>query len=228
MGFIDRLLGRRHREPDVPPVLPEVGARRGGDGGPDRAGVVPEESDAGWSVPPGSVPPGGDGGPVLGPGGVPVVHLVPDRDPGGAAVLRLCADPTGVPVGVSDRRLPGAGIYVSRLRGQAYHRIGCTDGDLHPGARVRLVREPDNEFDPDAVAVYDGSGRHLAGYLDNQKARLLSRLIDSGAPIEAISIRGTGPGRPCDQVVVLAAAPDVLRRLLEARPAGLPPPARES
>jgi hypothetical protein len=182
---------------------------------------VPEEADGGWYV-----PPGGDH--FLGPDGGPLLHLVADRDSGGASVLRLCADATGLPVGFGDGRLAGAGVYVSQLRGQAYHRMGCTDGDFHPGARVALVREPDNEFDPDAVAVYDDTGRHLAGYVDNQKARLLSRLIDSGAPVEAVSVRGTGPGRPCDQVVVLAASPGVLRRLLEARPAGLPPPAGES
>jgi hypothetical protein len=103
--------------------------------------------------------------------------------------------------------------------------MGCTAGDFHPGARVRLVRDPNDEFDPNAVAVYDDTGQHLAGYVNNQKARILSRLIDSGTPIEAVSIRGAGPDRPCDQVAVLAASPHALRRLLEARPAHLPAPA---
>ena len=140
--------------------------------------------------------------------------------------LRLCEDATGRLVNHRDSRLPLAGVHVSQLRGAAFHPLGCTAGDFHPGARVHLLREPANEFDPDAVAVYDGTGQYLAAYVNNQKARLLSRLIDSGRPLEAVSIQGTRPGYPCDQVAVLAASPEVLQRLLEPRPADLPAPVR--
>jgi hypothetical protein len=116
---------------------------------------------------------------------------------------------------------------VSQLRGEAYHGAACEAGDFRPGRPVRLVREPDNEFDGNAVAVYDYAGLHLAAYVNKQKARMLSRLMDSGEPIEAISIRGTGSGVPCDQIAVLAASPEVLRRLLEPRPVHLPTPAHQ-
>jgi hypothetical protein len=222
MGFIDRLLGRRRTEPDIPPALPPVRTdlpRPRSHAAPDPADVVPDES-GGWYVPQ-------DSDDLLGPDGVPLLHLIPHHDTGGES-LRLCEDRTGLLVGPDDRRLPGAGIHVTQLRGQAYHQMGCRAGDFRPGAEVRLVRDPDDEFDPDAVAVYDDTGRHLAGYVSNQKARILSRLIDSGQPIEAVSMCGTGPGRSCDRVVVLAASPDVMRRLLEPRPADLPTPSREA
>jgi HIRAN domain-containing protein len=185
--------------------------------------VPPDGSDLGWYA-----PLGGDSDDLVRPDGVPGVHLIPCRDTRGELALHLCEDTTGRLISPRDRRLPMAGVYVSPLRGTAFHRLACTAGDFHPGARVRLVREPDNEFDPDAVAIYDDTGQHLAAYLNNQKARLLSRLIDSGEPMEAVSIQGTGPGRSCDQVAVLAASPEVLRRLLEPRPAELPPPVRAS
>jgi hypothetical protein len=198
MGFIDRLR-RRPPEADKPPVLADFIPRQRGDVDPDRADAPPDGSDLGWYTPQ-------DGDSALtGADGVAALHLVPDRDTGGEVALYLCEDRTGQLVSPHDSRLPPAGIYVSPLRGAAFHQLGCTAGDFHPGVPVRLVREPDNEFDPYAVAVYDETGQHLAAYVSNQRARLLSRLIDAGEPIEAVSIRGTGPGVPCDQVVVLAA-----------------------
>jgi hypothetical protein len=223
MGFINRILGRRPAEPDISPFLADVIPHQRGDIGPDQADMVADGSDLGWYA-----PQDGDSGHFVGPDGVPALHVIDYRVTGGELVLQLCEDATGLLVSARDSRLPRAGVYLSQLRGQAFHRLGCTAGDFHPGARVRLVREPDNEFDPDAVAVYDDTGQHLAGYVNNQKARILARLIDSGAPIEAVSTSGTGPGRPCDQVAVLAASPEVLRRLLEPRPADLPTPVHKS
>lgn len=221
MGFIDRLRGRRHAESDTLPFLADVVPHQRGEAWPEQADMVADGSDLGWYA-----PQDGDGDHFVGPDGVPALHLISSRDTGGELVLQLCEDTTGLLVSPGDSRLPRAGVYVSPLRGEAFHRLGCTAGDFRPGAPVRLAREPDNEFDPNAVAVYDETGRHLAAYVSNQKARILARLIDSGEPIEAVSIRGTGPGRPCEQVAVLAASPGVLRRLLEPRPPNLPTPVR--
>jgi hypothetical protein len=219
MGFINRLLRRRNAESDMLPFLADVVPHQRGDIWPDEDDTVADGSDLGWYA-----PQDGDSDQFVGPDGIPALHLIPYQNTGGESVLHLCEDMTGLLVSPRDNRLPRAGVYVSQLRGQAFHRLGCTAGDFRPGAPLRLAREPDNEFDPNAVAVYDDTGRHLAAYVDNQKARILARLIDSGEPIEAVSIRGTGPGQPCDQVAVLAASPGVLRRLLEPRPPNLPTP----
>jgi hypothetical protein len=221
VGFMNRRRGRRQAEADTLPFLADAVPRQRGDLWPDAPGRVTDGSDLGWYA-----PRDGDSDYFFNSDGAPALHLIPCRDTGGEMVLQLCEDATGLLVGPGDSRLPRAGVYVSQLRGQAFHRLGCTAGDFSPGAPVRLVREPDNEFDPDAVAVYDATGRHLAAYVNNQKARILARLIDSGEPIGAVSIRGTAAGRPCDQVAVLAASPRVLRRLLEPRPPHLPTPVR--
>ena len=198
--------------------LADVVPQQRGDDWPDQHDVVADGSDLGWYAPQNAA-----SDHFFGPDGVPALHLIPYSD-GGELALQLCEDATGLLISPGDSRLPRAGVYVSYLRGQAFHRLGCTAGDFRPGTPVRLVREPDNEFDHDAVAVYDHTGQHLAAYVNNQKARILARLIDSGEPIEAVSIRGTGPGRPCDQVAMVAASPGVLRRLLEPRPPNLPSP----
>jgi hypothetical protein len=75
------------------------------------------------------------------------------------------------------------------------------------------------------VAVYDGTGSHLAAYVNKQKARLLAKLLDVGTDVRAISVRGTAAGLPGDQIAILAAAPVVIDRLLAPRPDTLPMPA---
>ncbi|MFG1997505.1 HIRAN domain-containing protein [Actinoplanes sp. NPDC048988] len=131
-------------------------------------------------------------------------------------------DATGLLVGPTHRRLAHAGIYVSQLRGEAYHEQACQSGDFRPGTTVKLVREADNAYDSNAVAVYDTTGRHLAAYMNKQKARIVARLLDTGVELRAISIRGTGPSKPCAQIAILAAEPNVLARLTEPRPDHLP------
>ncbi|MBM0255576.1 HIRAN domain-containing protein [Micromonospora sp. 4G55] len=173
------------------------------------------------------VPQGGNPNRFVGGNGLPTLRLISYRDTGGEHVLRLCEDGTGLLVGPTDRRLPRAGIYVSQLRGEAHHEAECRAGNFYPGEPVRLVREPENPYDRNAVAVYDATGKYMAAYVNKQKARTLAKLIDSGAEIEAISIRGTRSGVGCDQVAILAASPDVLRHVLSPRPAGAPRPAHE-
>jgi hypothetical protein len=170
-------------------------------------------------------PTGTDPGWFLGPDGTPALHLIPYRDTLGEDVLRLCEDATGLLVSPSDRRLPSIGIYVSQLRGEAYHQGGCRAGDFSPGIPVALVPEPDNPYDRFAVAVYDQTRQHLAAYVNKQKARQIATLLAAGDELSAISIRGTRAGRRCDQVAVLAAEPTRLTRLLDSRPADLPVPA---
>ncbi len=156
---------------------------------------------------------------------MPSLHLIPYKDSSGEQVLRLCEDSTGLLLGPTDRRLSSIGIYVSQLRGERYYSAACRMGDFRPGRPVALHREPDNEFDSNALVVFDESGTHLAAYVNKQKARSLSNLIDSGTELRAISIRGTASGKPCDQVAILAASPHVVAHLLAERPAHFPRPA---
>lgn len=212
MGLLRRLKGsvsgRQGEQPSSPPTT-----------GPE---PLPAKRDDSWYVP-------NDGNKTrfVGEGGIPRLHLIRYRDSGGELVLRLCEDATGLLVGPTDMRLPPAGIYVSQLRGEAYYQDACRVGDFSPGAPVRLVREPENPHDLNAVAVYDRTGQQRAAYVNKQMARRLAKLLDAGEPLQAVSIRGMAAGTRCDQIAVLAARPEVLARLLEPRPRHLPPPAHE-
>lgn len=153
-------------------------------------------------------------------GSLPPLHLVRYGDG-----LTLCEDSTGLLVGPTDRRLAGVGIYVARLRGEKYHKQACRRGNFTPGSTVRLVREPDNKHDPNAVAVTeDRDGAPVAAYVSKGYAKRFGRLLASGEPLRIIAIRGTGPNRPCESITLLAGHPDLVAHLLSRRPRGLPKP----
>lgn len=221
MGWRD-IVRRSSAEP--PTTVQGVGGRGPVRSAPEvpapRLGVPPEDR---WYVPV-------DGNLtrfILPDGGMPLLHLIRYRS-GGETVLRLCEDSTGLLIGPTDRRLASAGIYVSNLRGESYHRTACRRGDFSPGTPVRLKREPDNEHDPFAVAVTDDSeGAPVAAYVNKQKARTLAKLLDGGAELVAISLRGTTSGVAGEQISILVAAPDVVKHLLSTRPRHLPRPAHQ-
>lgn len=58
------------------------------------------------------------------------------------------------------------------------------DQVLSVGTIVRLVREPQNLFDPLAIRVDDEAGRKV-GYVPNGQQKTLARLMDAGFPLYA-------------------------------------------
>ena len=152
---------------------------------------------------------------------MPPLHLIAYQDG-----LRLCEDSTGLLVSPNDRRLPHLGIFVVNVRGEAYYKTACKAGDFSPGVPVRLRREPNNPYDANAVAITaDLDGAPVIGYVNKQKARTMSRLIDGGAVLEAISLRGKRAGVATEQVAILAADPALMAHLRTPRPPHLPQPA---
>ena len=56
-------------------------------------------------------------------------------------------------------------VRVVKLAGASYRAEALQDDAFAPGRRLALVREPENEHDPNAVAVYDAARRLHAGYV---------------------------------------------------------------
>jgi hypothetical protein len=56
-------------------------------------------------------------------------------------------------------------VRVVKLAGASYRVDALQDDAFAPGRRLALVREPENEHDPNAVAVYDAERRLQAGYV---------------------------------------------------------------
>lgn len=109
------------------------------------------------------------------------------------------------------------GITMFKLRGVAYYAEAAKAGDFSPGAPVRLVREPDNKHDPNAIAVYAADGTGPAGYVNKQNAARLTKVIDSGEQLEALSVRGARPGRDDVPVMILVTTPSTLEVLRRGR-----------
>lgn len=87
-----------------------------------------------------------------------------------------------------------AGLHSFAVAGTSYHQAAVKAGEFTPGAPVRLVREPDNVHDANAIAVYAESGRRAAGYVPKGQARRLAALLDAGTDLIAVAVRGSGPG----------------------------------
>jgi HIRAN domain len=67
---------------------------------------------------------------------------------------------TGEPMKWDDPR-----IRVVKLAGASYRADALQDEAFAPGRRLALIREPENEHDPNALAVYDAERRLQAGYV---------------------------------------------------------------
>jgi HIRAN domain-containing protein len=72
---------------------------------------------------------------------------------------------TGAAVRWDDERLR-----VVKLAGVSYRLDELQDDAFAPGKRLALVREPGNEHDPNAIAVWDAERRVQAGYVPAQVA----------------------------------------------------------
>lgn len=87
-----------------------------------------------------------------------------ERDRRGAGYhLRDAA--TGDPVAWEDPR-----IRVVAVAGVSFRPDAVADGSFDPGQRLMLVREPDNEHDPQAVAVWNAARSLQAGYVPREVA----------------------------------------------------------
>jgi hypothetical protein len=87
-----------------------------------------------------------------------------------------------------------AGLHSFQLKGASHHEDAVRAGRFTPGTPVRLVREPANRHDPNAIAIYAANGRSKSGYVPAFRAKRLARLLDDGADLVGISVRGTSAG----------------------------------
>lgn len=97
----------------------------------------------------------------------------------------LAETSTGRLVNAGSRTLRRLGIWSVRVRGDEH-----APGTLRIGP-ASLEREPDNEFDANAIAVYQDGIR--CGYWNKGAARSLAKLLDSGQEMAAYAISAQPP-----------------------------------
>jgi hypothetical protein len=65
-------------------------------------------------------------------------------------------------------------LRVVKVAGSSYRGDALQDDAFAPGRRLALVAEPENEHDPNAVAIWDAERRLQAGYVPAEVAPELS------------------------------------------------------
>lgn len=66
------------------------------------------------------------------------------------------------------------------VAGESYHMQDLQSDSFHPPSRLALIPEPTNRHDPNALAIYDISGRHQAGYIPKEEAKRITNKIKKG------------------------------------------------
>ena len=89
---------------------------------------------------------------------------------------------SGDALGWQDVRLAAAGARVLPVVGTSYRGEALQEDAFEPGNEVALVAEPENEHDPNAIAVWDAARRIQAGYVPADVAPELE------LPLQALSL----------------------------------------
>lgn len=109
--------------------------------------------------------------------------LTIENGPGG----RLPTSPDGRYFAPGNRQLTRLGVYWLNVRGASHYQDERVRVMIRPGDRVILHREPENEYDPNAIAV-QREGLTL-GYINKGLAKRLAKRLDSGEEIHAVALR---------------------------------------
>ncbi|MFB9777313.1 HIRAN domain-containing protein [Brevibacterium otitidis] len=78
---------------------------------------------------------------------------------------------------------------------------------LAVGARVRLIREPRNAYDPNAVAIIGPAGRLRWGYMPATLATQYAPVMDRGVKFNAVITRLYGDGGEIDDAEITVFPP---------------------
>jgi hypothetical protein len=99
------------------------------------------------------------------------------------------------------------GVLVINTVGVKYHQDDLIDAGFDPGQPLRLVDEPENPADPNALAIRDWTATKTAGYVKQGSVRRLRRMLrGEELHVMALSCRypdtGPGAGRESLKVVI--------------------------
>lgn len=93
---------------------------------------------------------------------------------------------TGLLVNVDQRRLPSLGIWAVKVRGTDYYKSGIKKAQLRVGMRVQLLHEPENQYDPNAIAIL--ANEQKIGYYNKGKASRLVKVLSTGQELDSMLI----------------------------------------
>jgi hypothetical protein len=120
---------------------------------------------------------------MAGPDGMPPLRLVPSNN---GLDLAL---PDGELVDYKILALRHFRIFAFRLVGMGFYQDPDKPFRFRNGQRIQTLREPDNEHDANAVAIYTGRPAKKIGYVNKQRAAWVAKLLDAGQELDGIIIQ---------------------------------------
>jgi single-stranded-DNA-specific exonuclease len=108
------------------------------------------------------------------------IHEQPATDPAAEIVEDLFADAERILARGDYERIEDAESFHTKLAGVTFEGRQDVIARLTSGEALRLVRQPDNEFDPNACAVFDPRGDQV-GFFNRRLSAALAPAIDAGA-----------------------------------------------
>lgn len=78
----------------------------------------------------------------------------------------------------SSEKVTKACIYEGEVAGLQYYKAGELAGIMKVGETICMKREPDNQYDIRAIALY--YREHKIGYMAKRHNRIISKMLDAG------------------------------------------------
>lgn len=149
-----------------------------------RAGYTPTEGQTVKGYRAGYIPaPDAKAQLVAGPEGLPPLKLVTSNN---GLDLAL---PDGKLIDYNTLALRHFQIFAFRVVGMSYYEDPEKPFKFRNGQRVTAKRESDNEHDANAVAITTGRAATKIGYVNKQRAKWVSDLLDKGQELDGIIIQ---------------------------------------
>jgi len=80
------------------------------------------------------------------------------------------------------------GLESVNVVGERYRSDAIQDSCFAPGNEIVLQREPTNQYDPNAIAVWNAARTLQAGYIAREDAKRLAKKRDRGERFRVLSI----------------------------------------
>jgi single-stranded-DNA-specific exonuclease len=122
-----------------------------------------------------------------------VPHLAPAEAPAADLVEELFADAERILARGEYEHVADAESFHTKLAGVSFEGRQEVVARLEPGTVLRAVRQPDNPFDCNAIALLDPTGEQV-GFFNRRLAAALAPVMDGGVVFEVTVTDVTGEG----------------------------------
>lgn len=105
------------------------------------------------------------------------------------------------------------GLWAFPVAGTSYRQDALQAADLSPGTPLELIPDPDNEYDPNAVGIWDHTRTHHIGFVPAKYLDSVGPVVRSGRPFGCIVMWETRADGERVAVRALLATGDVRVRI---------------